>query len=120
MRTELLPRMVSFSFSAGNFSFPVTRFTVTLHRILGDDQRFCKVYADDREKVRVYEKMLPDTSPPEYTPRNESKIFIQDFFDLEELSSYRATFTAELRAIGSQVNRTTIIYFNTPGDGKIQ
>ena len=120
MRRELLPRMVSLSFSADEFSLPVARFIVNLRRIIGRDQRFCRAYTDDRQIVRVYEKMIPNWSPPRYTPRDESKIFTQDFFDMEELSSYRATITAEYRAIGLQVNRTTIIYFDTPGDGKIQ
>ena len=121
-RTELLPRMASFSFSAGEFSLPVKHFIVTLNRGTGDGQRFCGDYDDDRQFVRVYEekKELPGI-PTQYTPRNESKVFIQDFFNIEENCSYRATFTAEFNTLGTRVNRTTHINFDTPpADGKIQ
>ena len=120
MRTELRGRMVSFSFNAVRFSLPIQRFIVFLNRITGDGQRYCKVYVDDRQLTRVYEKELPGIFPPIYTPRNDSKVFIQDFYNLEEISSYRATFTAEYNALGTRVNRSISMNFYTTGDGKIQ
>ena len=119
-RTGLLPRLASFSFNAAEFSLPVKHFILTLNRVTGDGQRFCGDYEDVRHFVRVYEKELPDIFPPQYTPRDDSKVFMQDFFNLEEISSYRATFTAEFNTLGTQANRTTHINFDTPGDGKIQ
>ena len=107
-RTELLPRMASFSFSADEFSLPVNKFFVTLNRVTGNGQQFCRNYHDNRQFVRVYEKELPDN------------VFIQDFFDIEETSSYRATFTAEFDTVGKRVNRSIHVNFYTPGDGKIQ
>ena len=119
-RTELLPRMASFSFSAAEFSLPVKHFIVTLNRVTGDGQRFCRDCDDDQQFVRVYEKELPGIFPTQYTPRNESKVFIQNFFNIEENSSYSATFTAEFNTLGTRVNRTTHINFDTPpADGKI-
>ena len=115
-RTELLPRMASFSFSAAELSLTVKRFIVTLNRVTGDGQRFCRGYDDARQFVRVYERELPSIFPPQYGPTN---VFIEDFLNIEEISSYRATFTAEFNIPGTRVNRTTHINFDTPGDGKI-
>ena len=102
----MLPRYASFSFSLDELSLPVERFIVTINRVTGHNQRFCTAYADYR---------------PIYIPGNESnKVFTQDFFNMEENSSYVATFTAEFNTLRIRVNRTTSINFDTPGDGKKQ
>lgn len=101
-RTRLEGRMVAFSITMPRYSIPVRAFIITLNRVKNNP---CTHHADDR-KVMIDDIIT-------------GRMVVQEFMDVEENSSYSASFTAMFKPPGDGNTRTTTIKFVTPEAGKI-
>ena len=107
--------MVSFDFGPGNLSLPISFFVVSLKRLTGRPQKICKIFHDERDVRRDYEKKLfQDPFGDDYI-----MFFTQKFLGLEENSLYTVTVTAMFNSFGANERRATSMMFETPAAGKI-
>lgn len=104
MRTRVGEREAAFSISIPEYTIPIAFLTVTLNRERNDPFEVCKHYADNREL---------------FIDQISNKAMVQEFFDLEENSSYTATFTAMFRAPGDGRMRSTTTAFAIPNASKV-
>lgn len=84
---------------------------VSLERSRGRGNNSCKGYVDHRKLTRIYRE-------DELTLRNNSEVFILQFFNVEEYSLYIVTVTAHYNIYAMKKRRNTSIEINTPATGK--
>ena len=117
---EVASNKATFSFTASEFSLPISYFIVSVNRLVGLNQKLCQDYADSREIRREYqENLFPNAHPPVLGRRNDSKVFEQEILNMEEYSFYTVTFTALYQAFLSRYERTISVPIETPPDGMI-
>lgn len=104
-------RLFSFSFSVGEHSLPVSSFIISLERQTKIGYELCEDYADNRILTKRYQ-----------LPRDDSEVFVQEFLNVEENSSYIVKITAQYNIKFKRVimrNSSISIHINTPAAGKI-
>lgn len=114
MITALEPRMIAFSFSAHEFSLAVSYFVLALNRLTG----LCHNYADSRLLTKRYRgTQTTYESSSDFEGSMNSEVLVQEFFDMEESSSYTVTFSARFILFETETDRNTTMQFYTPPAG---
>ena len=117
---EVKSNRAAFSFTARELSLPISFFNISVNRVIGESQRLCQDHRDARKIGREYqENLFPNGYPPVLGPRDDSKVFEQEIFNLEEYSFYTVSFIAMYEAFMTRVEMATSVTIDTPPAGKI-